>query len=47
MKPPTPNPAAALDGGRPVLLTILARWPAASEPHCSALLFQPGKLKRL
>ena len=36
MKPPTPNPAAALEGGRPVLLTILARWPAASEPHCYA-----------
>jgi hypothetical protein len=35
MKPPTPNPAAALDGGRPVLLTILLRWAAASEPRCS------------
>ena len=28
------NPAAALDGGRPVLLTFLTRWPAASEPQC-------------
>jgi len=26
------NPAAALDGGSPVLFTLLARWPVASEP---------------
>jgi hypothetical protein len=29
-----PNPAAALDGGCPVLLTFLAHFPAASEPQC-------------
>ena len=26
-----PNPAAALDGGRPARFAFLARWPAASE----------------
>ena len=31
-----PNKTAALDGGSPVLLAILARRPAASEPSCSA-----------
>jgi len=30
------NQAAALDGGSPILLTFLAREPAASEPHCCA-----------
>src|SRR5882762_8774891 len=29
-----PNPAASLDGGRPVLFAFLARCPAASEPRC-------------
>lgn len=29
------NPAAALDGGSPVLFAFLATWPAASEPQCS------------
>jgi hypothetical protein len=28
-----PNPAAALDGGSPVLLATPAHWPAASEPQ--------------
>jgi hypothetical protein len=27
----SPNPAAALDGGRPVLFAFSARWPAAIE----------------
>ena len=31
-----PNPAASLDGGRPVLFAFLARCPAASEPQRSA-----------
>jgi len=30
----SPNPAASLDGGRPLLFAFLARWPAASEPRC-------------
>jgi hypothetical protein len=30
------NGAAALDGGSPVLLTILVHWPAASEPRLLA-----------
>jgi hypothetical protein len=34
----SPNPAAALDGGIPLLWLSLARWPAASEPRCWALL---------
>ena len=34
----SPNTAAALDGGRPVLLAFLAHWPAASDPQCSACL---------
>jgi len=32
----SPNPAAALDGGSPVLFAFSACWPAASEPRCSA-----------
>jgi hypothetical protein len=31
------NKAAALDRGSPVLLTIVAHWPAASEPRCYCL----------
>ncbi len=34
-EPMRPNPAAALDGGPPVLFAFLAHWPAASEPQCS------------
>jgi hypothetical protein len=33
----TPNPAASLDGGRPVLFAFLAHSPAASEPQCWAM----------
>jgi hypothetical protein len=29
----TPNPAASLEGGRPVLFALLAHSPAASEPQ--------------
>ena len=29
-------PAAALDGGSPVLLATLAHWSVASEPRCWA-----------
>jgi hypothetical protein len=35
----SPNPAASLDGGHPVLFAFLAHWPAASEPQCSARIF--------
>ena len=35
-KQTSPNPAASLDGERAVLFAFLARWLAASEPHCSA-----------